>query len=443
MAIAPPRSSKSRRAPLIRAERLRPYQKRLVDARQRFNCWVCHRRFGKSALTLLITLSDLTRNAQRQPRYAYIAPLYRQAKAIAWDMLSRYASVFEDITINQAELRVDFPNGGQIRLYGADNPDSLRGIYLDGVVFDEYAQMRPRVWHEVVRPALADRAGWAIFIGTPMGHNHFYDLYQQAQHEPDWHTALYTVEDTGVIPQEELDAARRVMAPEQYAQEWMCSFESALIGAYYASYLETAREEGRITRVPWEVNIPVHVSFDIGVADSTAIWFFQPVGRMIHVIDYFEATDRGLEYYVRAIREKPYVYGRFYWPHDVMARDFSSDGRSRLALAESLGLKPSVIATQSPIADGVQAVRTLFPRFMFDKEKCHEGLLALAAYRREWSETRKTFLDHPMHDWSSHAADSLRTFCIMYQDQETVQLPTFTRDPGAIPRGVRQGFWFR
>ena len=416
MATALPRSSKFK-PPVVWAKELRPYQRRLFLDRKRFNCWVCHRRFGKSALTLLLSLYDLTRNTQRQPRYAYIAPLYRQAKAIAWDMLSRYARVFADTEINQAELRVDFPNGGQIRLYGADNPDSLRGIYLDGVVFDEYAQMRPRVWSEVVRPALADREGWAIFIGTPMGKNHFYDLYQDAQEDPTWHTALYTVADTNVIPADELASARRMMAPEQFAQEWQCSWESALVGSYYGSYLETAMQEDRVTRVPHDPSVPVHVSFDIGVADATAIWFFQPVGLRLHVIDYFESSDQGLEFYAKVLREKPYVYGRFYWPHDVQARDFSSDGRSRLALAESLGLRPSVVVPQGSIADGIQACRTLFPRFVFDSEKCHDGLESLKSYRREWNEQRKDWSDHPLHNWASHGADAFRTFCTAYVDE--------------------------
>jgi phage terminase large subunit len=442
MAIAPPRSSKSKPA-VILAKELRPYQRRLFLDRQRFNCWVCHRRFGKSALTLLLTLHDLTHSTQRQPRYAYIAPLFRQAKAIAWDMLSRYASVFDDTVINQAELRIDFPNGGQIRLYGADNPDSLRGIYLDGVVFDEYAQMRPRVWHEVVRPALADRGGWAVFIGTPLGHNHFYDLYQQAQQDPAWHAALYTVEDTGVIPPDELESARRMMAPEQFAQEWLCSFESALVGSYYGSYLDTAREEQRITRVPWEPQVPVHTAWDLGISDATAIWFVQSVGRMLHVIDYLEASDVGLEWYAKALKDKPYTYGRHYFPHDIEARDFSSDGRTRLAMAEQLGLKPAVVVPRGDVADGIQAVRTLFPRFVFDSEKCYEGIECLKAYRREWSETRKAWLEHPLHDFASHAADALRTFAMGYQEQDTITVHSPTRLAGTMPTGLRQGFWFR
>lgn len=439
MAIAAPRSSKSK-PPVIWAKELRPYQRRLFLDRKRFNCWVCHRRFGKSALTLLLALHDLTRNTQRQPRYAYIAPLYRQAKAIAWDMLSRYARVFADTEINQAELRVDFPNGGQMRLYGADNPDSLRGIYLDGVVFDEYAQMRPRVWHEVVRPALADREGWAIFIGTPMGKNHFYDLYQDAQEDPDWHTALYTVADTGVIPAEELASARRIMAPEQFAQEWLCSWESALVGAYYASYLETALREDRITRVPWQPSIPVHTAFDLGISDATAIWFLQPVGRMLHVIDYLEASDHGLEWYAKVLREKPYTYGRHYFPHDIEARDFSSDGRSRLAIAESLGLRPAVVVPRGDVADGIQAVRTLFPRFVFDQERCHDGLEALKAYRRAWDETRRTWRETPLHDWSSHGSDALRTFASAYQeDTPAVVMPQMPHGPP----WARESYWRR
>ena len=436
MATAAPRSSKFK-PPVVWAKELRPYQRRLFLDRKRFNCWVCHRRFGKLALTLLLSLYDLTRNTQRQPRYAYIAPLYRQAKAIAWDMLSRYARVFADTEINQAELRVDFPNGGQIRLYGADNPDSLRGIYLDGVVFDEYAQMRPRVWSEVVRPALADRKGWAIFIGTPMGKNHFYDLYQDAQDDPTWHTALYTVADTNVIPADELASARRMMAPEQFAQEWQCSWESALVGSYYGSYLETAQAEDRVTRVPWEPNTPVHTAWDLGISDATAIWFLQPVGRMLHVIDYLEASDHGLEWYAKVLKDKPYTYGRHYFPFDIRNRDFSSDGRSRLAMAESLGLTPAVVVPQGSVADGIQAVRQLFPRFMFDADNCYQGLESLKSYRRAWSELRKDWENHPFHDFSSHGADALRTFASAYQeDTPAVQVPTNYYHPG-------RGLWGR
>lgn len=421
----------------IVAPDLRPLQQQLFDARQRFNCWVCHRRFGKTVLCLYALLDDALLNQRVRPRYAYIAPIYKQAKAVVWDYLKALAGQVKAFVPNEAELRLDLPNGGRIQLFGADNPDALRGLYLDGVVFDEYAQMRPRVWAEVVRPALADRQGWAIFIGTPMGHNGFYDLYQQAQQEPDWHTACFRASETGVLPDAELASSRRVMSPEQYAQEYECSFESALIGAYYASYLETAQVEDRLTRVPWEPSVPVHTAWDLGISDATAIWFVQPVGRMLHVIDYLEASDHGLEWYAKALHAKPYTYGRHYFPHDIEARDFSSDGRTRLAMAQQLGIRPAVVVPRGDVGDGIQACRTLFPRFVFDTEHCHEGLEALKAYRRAWDETRKTWRDTPLHDFASHGADALRTFAVGYgEETPVVQVPTQFYHPG-------RGLWGR
>jgi phage terminase large subunit len=422
---------------------LRPHQQQLYDARARFSAWVAHRRFGKTFLSLYCLLHDALHCQASYPRFAYVAPLRNQAKTIVWDVLKRYTQDWPGVNINEAELRVDLARGSRIQLFGADNPDALRGMYLDGVVFDEYAQMRPRTWTEVVRPALADRQGWAVFISTPLGHNHFYDLYQDAQHLEGWHTALYRADETGIVDAAELEAARQVMSPEQYNQEFLCSFESALIGAYYAAYLETAREEQRITRVPWQPNVPVHTAWDLGISDATAIWFVQPVGRMLHVIDYLEASDHGLEWYAKVLRDKPYTYGRHYFPHDIEARDFSSDGRTRLAMAEQLGLKPAVVVPRGDVADGIQAVRTLFPRFVFDQEHTYEGVECLKAYRREWSETRKAWLEHPLHDFASHAADALRTFAQGYQEQDTIPVQSPTRLAGTMPTGLRQGFWFR
>lgn len=402
---------------------LRDHQRRLYEARQRFNVWVCHRRLGKTTLALYMLIAAAYQNTRSRPRYGYLAPLYRQGKVIAWDLLKHLTRPLPGTKINEAELRVDLHGDRRIQIFGADNPDALRGLYLDGAVFDEYAQMRPRIWSEVVRPALADRQGWATFIGTPMGHNHFYDLYQQAQQQAGWHTALYRADATGILPQDELDAARQVMAPEQYAQEFLCSFESALIGAYYASYLATAQAEDRLTRVPWEPSVPVLTSWDIGINDSTAIWFVQPVGKMLHVIDYLEASDHGVEWYAKVVRAKPYVYARHFFPHDMDVRDFSGTGRTRLQVAESLGLTPAVVAPRGDVADGINAVRLLFPRLLFDADKCHLGLEALKAYRREWNEQRKDWSDKPLHDWSSHGADALRTFCTLYQESRPTTPP--------------------
>lgn len=410
---------------------LRAHQRCLYDARQRFNVWVCHRRFGKTVLALYQLIADAYANTKPRPRYGYLAPLYRQGKVIAWDLLKHLTRQLPGTKINEAELRVDLAGDRRIQIFGADNPDALRGLYLDGAVFDEYAQMRPRIWSEVVRPALADREGWATFIGTPLGKNHFYDLYHQAQGDTGWHTACYRASETGVLPEGELASSRGMMAPEQYAQEFECSFESALIGSYYGSYLETAQAEDRLTRVPWEPNTPVHTAWDLGVSDATAIWFLQPVGRMLHVIDYLEASDHGLEWYAKVLKDQPYTYGRHYFPHDIEARDFSSDGRTRLAMAEQLGLRPAVVVPRGDPADRIQAIRSMFPRFVFDAEKCHEGIESLKAYRRDWNESTKTWADRPRHDWASHGADALGCFAVGYgEDTPTVQVPSSFYHPG-------------
>jgi phage terminase large subunit len=430
--------SKLRSSPLtVQFPPLRDHQRQLYAARQRFNVWVCHRRLGKTTLALYMLIADAYQNPRSRPRYGYLAPLYRQGKVIAWDLLKHLTRPLPGTKINEAELRVDLTGDRRIQIFGADNPDALRGLYLDGAVFDEYAQMRPRIWSEVVRPALADRQGWATFIGTPMGHNHFYDLYTQAQQDTGWHTACYRASDTGILPQDELDAARAVMAPEQYATEFECSFESALVGSYYGSYLETAQAEDRILPVPWDPQVPVHTAWDLGISDATAIWFVQVVGKMLHVIDYLEASDHGLEWYAKGLRDKPYTYGRHFFPHDMLNRDFSSDGRTRLTMAESLGLKPAVVVPRGDPADGIQAVRSLFPRFVFDRDKCHEGLEALKSYRRAWNETQKTWATHAEHSWASHGADALRCFAVGYQDQTTASTPAVPARLAGVPDSLQ------
>ena len=428
--------SKSAFSPLVvNFPPLREHQRLLYDARQRFNVWVCHRRMGKTVLALYLLIADAYANPKPRPRYGYLAPLYRQGKVIAWDLLKHLTRQLPGTKLNEAELRADLTGDRRIQIFGADNPDALRGQYLDGAVFDEYAQMRPRVWPEVVRPALADREGWATFIGTPMGKNHFYDLYQGAA-EPGWHRALYTVEDTQVLPAHELASARAAMAPEQYAQEFECSFESALIGSYYGSYIETAREENRLTRVPWEPSLPVHTAWDIGLDDATAIWFLQSCGRMLHVIGYLEASDHGLEWYAKVLKDKPYTYGRHFFPHDMINRDFSGNGRTRQEIAESLGLRPAVIVPRGNVADGIQAVRTLFPRLLFDQSECHEGLEALKSYRRAWNEQRKTWENHPEHSWASHAADALRCFAVGYGEEPVIDTSKYFQLPPMFQGGA-------
>jgi phage terminase large subunit len=377
--------------------------------RQRFACIVTHRRAGKT----VACIHDLQRGATScqkvRPRFAYLSPFLRQSKAVAWDYLRAAMAPARAIgaTAHESELRVDYGNGGQVRLYGADNPDAMRGIYLDGIVLDEYADMDPRVWSEIIRPALADRQGWAVFIGTPKGRNGFFDLWRRSQAEEGWFSMMLRASDTGLIPASELALARRDLTEEQYAQEFECSFDAAVVGSYYGKLMTRAETDRRIAAVPHDPSALVWTSWDLGIRDATAIWFAQVIGREIRIIDYYEASGVDLGHYVREINSRPYVYARHIVPHDAQARELGT-GKSRLEVLASLGLKHITLAPLHRIEDGINAVRMFIPKCWFDAAKCARGIDALKLYRAEYDDRLQALRPHPVHDWTSHAADSFR-----------------------------------
>jgi hypothetical protein len=384
----------------------RPLQAKLHRQLKRFNVLVAHRRFGKTVFCINELIAKAAANKLAQARYGYVAPLLTQAKDVAWNYLKRFTAPIPGVSVSETELWVDLPNGARIRLYGADNADRLRGLYFDGVVLDEYAQMSPRVWPEIVRPMLADRQGWALFIGTPMGRNHFCTLYEQAASDSDWHAQRFPATDTGVLPEAELVAARRAMSAQAFAQEFECSFAAGVPGAYYATLLEQAELEGRIGRVPWEPRLPVTTAWDLGIGDATAIWFAQVLGQEIRIIDYYEASGAALGHYAKMLGDKPYAYADHLLPHDISVREMST-GRTRLDTLRSLGLKVRVLSADS-VEDGIEAARNMIPRCWIDAGKCARGLDALRLYRPEFDARREVFSARPVHDWTSHAADAFR-----------------------------------
>jgi hypothetical protein len=370
---------------------------------------VTHRRAGKT----VACVQELQRRAVDcelvRPRFAYLAPFLRQSKAVAWDYLRAAMAPLRanGATVHESELRVDYSGGAQVRLYGADNPDAMRGIYLDGIVLDEYADMDPRMWSEIIRPALADRQGWAVFIGTPKGRNGFFDLWRRSQSEPGWFSMMLKASESGLIPASELALARRDLSDEQYAQEFECSFDAAVIGSYYGKQLMRAEQDKRIGNVPCEPTAMVWTAWDLGIRDATAIWFAQVVGREIRIIDYYEAAGVDLGHYVREINAKPYVYAGHIVPHDAQARELGT-GKSRLEVLESLGLKTITLAPLHRIEDGINAVRVFIPKCWLDEQKCRRGLDALKLYRSDYDSTLQVLRPGPVHDWTSHAADAFR-----------------------------------
>lgn len=351
------------------------------------------------------------RNTLRSPRYAYLAPQYAQAKRIAWDYLKQYTRAIPGATPNEADLRVDLPhNNSRLFLLGAENPGSLRGIYLDGVILDEYAEMNPQTWTEVIRPTLVDRNGWAIFLGTPKGQNHFYKIYNHAIQDETWYAAMFKASETGVVPEHELKTLQREMDEDEYNQEMECSFAAGVVGAYYAKLLEEAKKSGRVTRVPYDPSLPVYTAWDLGISDSTAIWFFQQLGQEVRLIDYYEDSGASLHEYVKALKEKPYIYEDDILPHDAAARDLST-GKSREETLRSLGRR-TIINTRHQIADGIHAVRMLLPRCYFDAQKCKRGLDALENYVKKWDSKNMIFSSKPLHNWASNGSDAFRTLAM-------------------------------
>lgn len=394
----------------------RQTQRAMHDAmsQHRFGAAVCHRRFGKSVWAVNHLQKAALLCQKQRPRLAYIGPTYRQAKSTVWDYAKFYARPIPGVSFNESELRVDYPNGGQVRLYGGDNPDSLRGLYLDGVVVDEYGLHQSDLFTTVLRPALSDREGWAMFLGTPNGKNQFYEIMKHAAEDATWFRAVHKASETGIIPQLELDAARKVMTEDEYAQEFECSFDAAVKGAIYAKEIDAARQDGRITGVPLEPLLPVNTAWDLGVGDATAIWFFQSTrGGEVRVIDYYEATGEGLPHYADVLKRKGYSYGKHWAPHDIQVRELAS-GRSRLETAASMGIRFDVVPSVG-FDDGIHAARMLFPRCWFDARKCDAGLEALTHYRKDYNTRIREFKASPVHDFASHGADAFRYLAVCQQ----------------------------
>jgi hypothetical protein len=363
----------------------------------------------------------------REPRFAYVAPTYTQAKDVAWSYLKEYTAAIPGMEKSESELSVTFPhNKARIRLYGAENYDRIRGLYLDGVVIDESGDIDPRAWPEVIRPALSDRKGWATFIGTPKGRNAFYTMHQQAKAADDWYSDELKASQTGIIDAAELEDAKRTMTAEQFAQEYECSFQAAIVGAFYGREMEAAEADGRIGKVPLDRASDVFASWDLGIGDMMAIWVGQIVGREWHWIDYYENNGFALDHYVDWIKSRPYTVHRHYLPHDGEARELQT-GKSRREFLEERGFNVSVVPRHE-VMDGIDAARIRFNRMWFDAEKCVRGIDCLRMYRSEYDDKNQVLRPRPLHDWASHGADAFRCGVMGAEESVTRDMPQVEND---------------
>ena len=401
-----------------------PYQPRKQQAfihteldKHRFSVLCCHRRFGKTVMLINHLIKSCMTNNNHQPRFAYIAPTYSQAKKIAWDYLKHYTKNLPNTKYNETELRADFFNGSRIQLLSSENPDSIRGIYLDGAVIDEASQVSRELIDEVIRPALSDRKGWMSLCSTPKGMNNiFYDMYLKAQSDDGWFLYTAKASETGLVDNDELKAALSVMGQATYNQEFECSFIGNVKGSIYGELISKLEDEKRIARVPHDPSYPVNTAWDLGYNDSTAILFYQNVGHAINIIDSYENNNKAFPHYAQILKEKDYTYNEHIGPHDLDQTDFAT-GRTRREVAYQLGLRFR-IAPKLSIEDGIHAVKMLLPRCYIDVDNCKKFINALRHYHRKYKEKDRMYSAKPNHDWSSHFNDALRTLATGLENEK-------------------------
>jgi phage terminase large subunit len=372
------------------------------------------RRAGKDVAAFNLAIRECLR---KRCLIYYVYPSYKQAKKAIWDGITSESLRFLDFIptdlvykINQQEMKITFKNGSILQLVGSTDYDALRGTNPQGVVFSEYSRQDSRVYTDVISPILDANRGWALFISTPFGKNHFWDLYQMALTNPNWFVLLLTLDDTKHIPLEAIQERRKTLSEDMIQQEYYCSFTLGVEGSYYAKYIEDLKLKEQIGKVIWDPSKKVHTAWDLGVADSTAIIFIQLVGNAIHVIDYYEHSKEGLEHYIKVLQSKPYQYGRHIAPFDIQVREFTT-GMTRLEKARALGIS-FIVAPNVSIMDGIEAVRTTLPRMCIDEITCAPLIKHLENYRQEFDEKRKVYKSSPLHDNSSHAADAARYLCL-------------------------------
>jgi len=397
---------------------LREYQKPLFKAiaegKKKKIIAVMPRRAGKD----LVALNALLYRAlQRVGTYWIIYPSYSQAKKAVWqcitvsgDRVLDYIPMCVRKSTHETEMRIELINGSTIQLIGADNASSLVGVNLAGAIFSEYALMDSMVY-QLISPILLVSDGFAVFISTPRGKNHFYTLFEIAKQNPnEWFCQLLTVDDCGHITREQIAQERKngVISDDMIAQEYFCSFSAGVEGSYFARIIDKMRNNGQIGVVNVEQG-RVNTAWDLGVRDSCVIIFWQQFGTQIRIIDYVEHNKEGLEYYAKILQEKGYLYGHHVAPFDIAVKEFGS-GMTRLEQARKLGIDFTV-APQLLIVDGIEAVRAKLPQMWIDEKKCAKLIAALESYRQEWDSKHNVYKNQPLHDWASHGAAAMRYLC--------------------------------
>jgi len=392
----------------------RPWQQFALNkmSQSRFNALVVHRRGGKTFLSVGDQADKLIHCPYKNPVGLYAAMTYSQAKKIAFQYYKDFFKNFPGFKASEKDLTVEFSRASDVvkfYLAGTENIDSLRGPYADDAILDEYAFQPKSIYDKLIIPMLSDRKGSVKLISSVNGRNDFYNKFQEfkmymEQGDPNYFALNLNVLETGALPQSEIEIVKKAMSEEAYRQEYLNDFGAGDSSTYYGTYMEKARNEFRITRVPYDMNFPVDVFFDLGMSDMTAIWFRQTVGREFRYINYMQDTGKNIPYWVNELRKTGYTLGRVVIPHDGATREISS-GKTRQEAFRDSGLITEIQKRQK-IPDRIEATRNHLPKCVFDADLTMKGVNCLENYRKKWDDRNGVYSDKPVHNEYSHGADA-------------------------------------
>lgn len=398
---------------------------------------VWHRRAGKDKTFVSIMAREA---CKRVGSYFYILPYYKQARKIIWEGMDKTGFPMLDhfpkqlITKrNNQEMILELANGSIVSFLGSDNIDSIVGTNPVGVIFSEFSLHKVAAWN-YLRPILLENEGWALFNGTPRGKNHLYQLYMAALDNPEWFVDLRTIDDTKVLTHEQVEEEVENGMPRALAkQEFFCSWDAALTGAYYGEAMDRMHMQGRICNIPYEPSLPTHFLWDLGIEDMMTIIAFQQVGKEIRFIDSIADNGHGLDHYVKELQNRGYIFGDMYLPHDIKVRELS-DGKTRYGKLKALVPKTCnlIVVKKRSLEDGIEATRSFLSKVWIDKKQ-QKLIEALKSYRADWDAESQTY-GKPVHDWSSHWADAVRQGAVGIKDkQQHHDLPAYAEGTGYDP----------
>lgn len=401
------------------------------------------RRHGKDEIALHHTACKAF---ERTATYWHMLPQASQARKAIWEAINPHSGkrrIDEAFplelrqTTREQEMLIKFKNGSTWQVVGSDNYNSMVGSPPAGIVYSEWALANPAA-RAYLRPIIAENGGWQIFITTPRGKNHAYNTFKAAQRDPSAFAQQLTARDSGIFTEEQLERERLAYIADfgadygqaMFEQEYLCSFEAAILGAYYGKQMNELDRMGRFTTVEYDDTFPVHTAWDLGYSDDTSIWFYQVVFGEIRLLECYSVNGHDVDHYAEMIKSKPYRYGKHWLPHDATAKTLASGGKSvQEQLAKHFGWNAIDMVARLSVQDGIQAVRKMLPNCWFDAIKCQDGIEALSQYQREYDNDKKVFRESPRHDWCSHLADAFRMLAVAWRKEPLPKESQPTRFP--------------